>query len=226
MSLLPTGGGYPRSEVYLSVECSVPTPSGSTPKVLAGKTKSVSAGGLEILLPETLPLRTPVLIQIGEGEPLRAHVVSVDQAIPTSGGPRIPHGVAFEHAVDPAVVSQWRFRSERQVHTRVPARFPVQYAQAGTGGQGTCVNLSRGGMFIATTNPSSPGSQVSLTFTLPNLSHTFSLLARVVWMRRPETAAAAPSGMGVQFLDPRPSESAVIGAVVDRLSQEASPPPN
>ena len=145
MSLLPTGGGYPRSEVYLSVECSVPTPSGSTPKVLAGKTKSVSAGGLEILLPETLPLRTPVLIQIGEGEPLRAHVVSVDQAIPTSGGPRIPHGVAFEQAVDPAVVSQWRFRSERQVHTRVPARFPVQYAQAGTGGQGTCVNLSRGG---------------------------------------------------------------------------------
>jgi uncharacterized protein (TIGR02266 family) len=214
-----------RSEAYLAVQCTVPTAGGGPPTVLTAKTRSISPGGLEIFLPDALPLRTPVLIQIGEGVPLRAQVVSLQAAILTSVGPRVPHGVEFERPVDPALVRQWVYLGERQAHTRAPARFPVQYKQVGVAAKGTCLNLSRGGMFIATPRPASPGSQVALTFNLPNVSHTFSLLARVVWMRQEERVPNAPGGMGVQFLDPKPAESVLIGGVVDRLSQQASPPP-
>lgn len=229
-----TVGGYPRFEAYLPVQCTAPTPGQPRPREHAGKTRSVSAGGLEILLPEALPLRTPVLVRIGEGDPLRAYVVSVHQGTPTPVGIRVPHGVAFERPVDPVLVRQWMYRAERQSHARASVRFPVAYQQAGTAGHGTCLNLSRGGMFIATKHLVPQHSQVSLTFSLPNLSHTFSVLARVVWTRGEQTEPSATTGMGVQFLDPRPSEAALIGAVVDRQGGEtlsssdpsrSSPPP-
>jgi Tfp pilus assembly protein PilZ len=71
-------------------------------------------------------------------------------------------------------------------------------------------------MFITTDRPTPTGSEVSLFFTLPDLSHPFSVLARVVWARGQETGPGSTTGMGVQFLDPKPSEAALIGAVVDR----------
>jgi uncharacterized protein (TIGR02266 family) len=131
--------------------------------------------------------------------------------------------VLFEQPVDPALVNQWVYHGERQAYARAPVRFPVEYGQAGVAGRGTCVNLSRGGMFVATPEPAPPGSQVALTFNLPNLSHTFSMLARVVWNHREETRRDAPAGMGVQFLDPKPAEGALIHALVDRLCSEMSP---
>lgn len=204
----------PRFEVYLPVQCTAP--GGARPKGLTGKTRSISTGGLEIILPETLALGTPVLIQIGEGDLMRAHVVWVERDTATSMGTKVAHGLAFQQPVDPYVVRQWVYRAERQSHARAPVQFPVEYIQAGTGGRGTCLNLSRGGMFISTTRPALPGSEVSLTFHLPNLSHTFAVLARVVWTRKEEFESPTTSGMGVQFLDPRPSETALIGTIVDR----------
>jgi len=217
-----TRADYPRFEAYLPVECAAPIPGRPSARLIAGKTRFVSTAGLEILMPETLPLRTPLMVRVAQGDPLRAHVVWADQGTPTPAGTRVAHGVAFEQLVDPALVNQWVYRGQRQTHTRAPVRFPVEYGQAGTAGHGTCVNLSRGGMFIATPQPAPPGSQVALTFNLPNLSHTFSMLARVVWNHRDETKPDPPSGMGVQFLDPKPAEGALIDTLVDRLCSEMS----
>jgi len=217
-----THADYPRFEAYLPVECAAPIPGRPSARLIAGKTRFVSAAGLEILMPETLPLRTPMMVRVAQGDPLRAHVVWADQGTPTPAGTRVAHGVLFEQPVDPALVNQWVYRGERQAYTRAPVRFPVEYGQAGTAGHGTCVNLSRGGMFVATPQPAPPGSQVALTFNLPNLSHTFSMLARVVWNHTDEAKPDAPSGMGVQFLDPKPAEGALINALVDRLCSEIS----
>ncbi|HEY4719065.1 MAG TPA: PilZ domain-containing protein [Candidatus Methylomirabilis sp.] len=217
-----THADYPRFEAYLPVECAAPIPGRPSARLIAGRTRFVSAAGLEILMPETLPLRTPMMVRVAQGDPLRAHVVWADQGTPTPAGTRVAHGVLFERPVDPALVNQWVYRGERQAYARTPVRFPVEYGQAGTAGHGTCVNLSRGGMFVATPQPAPPGSQVALTFNLPNLSHTFSMLARVVWNHRDETKPDAPSGMGVQFLDPKPAEGALIDALVDRLCSEMS----
>ncbi|MFQ5846990.1 MAG: TIGR02266 family protein [Candidatus Methylomirabilales bacterium] len=220
-----TIGGYPCFEAYLPVQCMTPTPGQTRPRELVGKTRSISAGGLEILLPESLPLRTPLIVRVGDGAALCAYVVSVHQSTPTIVGTIVPHRVAFEQPVDQAVVVQWMYRSGRQSHARAPVRFAVEYVQAGTAGHGTCLNLSRGGMFIATPSPAPPGSQVSLTFNLPTLSHTFSVLANVVWMRQEEREPNGTTGMGVRFLDPKPSEGALIGSIVNRLCGAAFPPP-
>ncbi|MFQ5657095.1 MAG: PilZ domain-containing protein, partial [Candidatus Methylomirabilales bacterium] len=91
--------------------------------------------------------------------------------------------------------------------------------------RGTCLNLGRGGMFIATDRPAEPGTEVMIHFTPPDLSNPLSLLARVEWMYGDKTAPGRITGMGVQFLNPRPSEAALIGAVVDRLRGEAPPSP-
>ncbi len=216
MTLHTQGDADPCFEAYLPIQCT--TSGAGRPKGLVGKTRSVSPEGLEILLPENLPIGTPVLIQIDEGEPLRAHVVWAERGTSTAVGTVVPHGLTFQQPVDPYIVRQWVYRAERQSHERAPVQFPVEYIQAGTGGHGTCLNLSRGGMFISTPQPAPPGSQVALTFNLPNLSHTFSVLARVVWMRKEETEPRAAEGMGVEFLDPKPSQTALIGTVVDRFS--------
>jgi uncharacterized protein (TIGR02266 family) len=214
---------HPRFEAYLPVECAVAILGRASARLIAGKTRFVSAAGLEILMPEALPLRTPVIVRLAQGDPLRAHVVWADQGTPTPAGTRVAHGVLFEQPVDPALVNRWVYHGERQAHARVPVRFPVEYGQAGGAGRGTCVNLSRGGMFVATREPAPAESQIALTFNLPNLSHTFSMLARVVWNHRGETKPDAPGGMGIQFLDPKPAEGALIGALVDRLCSEMSP---
>lgn len=224
MAFDPQEGTDKRFEAYLPVHCTAP--GGARPRALTGKTRFVSAGGLEILLPESLPVGTPVLIKIGDGDLLRAHVVWAERATPTSVGPKVPHGLAFQQPVDPYLVRQWIYRAERQSHARAPIQFPVEYIQAGTAGQGTCQNLSRGGMFICTSQPAQPGSQLSLTFHLPNLSHTFAVLARVVWARNDEIDPRARLGMGVQFLDPKPSETALIGALVDQLCGATFPSPD
>ena len=224
MNVHSKGIGGPRFEVYLPIQCM--TPGGARPRGLAGKTRSVSAGGLEVLLPEILPLSTPVLVRIGGGDFLRAHVIWVERATPTSLGTSVPHGLTFDQLVDPDLVRQWVYRAERQYHARATVLFPVDYTQVGTAGHGTCLNLSRGGMFLTTTQPAPAGSQVSLTFNLPTLSHTFSVLGHVVWMREKEIEPGATTGMGVQFLDLKPSEAVLIESVVHRHCGETSSSPD
>jgi hypothetical protein len=47
---------------------------------------------------------------------------------------------------------------------------------------------------------------------------------RVAWTARDEAEPGAIPGMGVQFLDLKPLEAAVISSLVDRLYAEASMP--
>ena len=212
-------GGYSRHDAYLPVECIIASPGGGR-KVVAGKTRAIGAGGLEILLSELVPQGTHVMLRIREGEPVRAYVAWAEKGGQSQPGNQVSHGVTFEQPVDPDRVLQWVYQADRQSHARAPVQFIVEYTQEGEAGHGTCLNLSRGGMFIATDRPTPPGTELSLFFTLPSLSRPFSVLARVMWMREERTRPNTTPGMGVQFLDPKPSEAALIGSVVDRLCGE------
>lgn len=212
-------GGFPRHDAYLPVECIIPSPGGGR-RVLAGKTRAIGAGGLEILLPEPLPNGTAVMLRIREGDPVRGYIAWAERGRASQPGNQVSHGVTFERPVDPDVVLQWVYGADRQSHARAPVQFIVEYTRESERGHGTCLNLSRGGMFIATDRPTSPGSEVSLFFTLPGVSRPFSVLARVMWKREEEARPNTTPGMGVQFLDPKPSEGALIGSVVDRLCGE------
>jgi hypothetical protein len=88
--------GYPRLVAYLPVQCTSLCEGTSMAQVITGKTNSISPGGLGLLLPETIPLRTPVVVQVCEEEPLRGLVIWLDKPTPTPQGNSIPHGVGFD----------------------------------------------------------------------------------------------------------------------------------
>ncbi|MFQ5658334.1 MAG: TIGR02266 family protein [Candidatus Methylomirabilales bacterium] len=214
---------WPRFLAYLPVECTALGPGRPRKRPLAGHTQWVSAGGLGLLLPRTLPVRIAVLVRVCDEQPRRATIVWSDQRMTDLLGSTIPHGVVFEEPVDPALVNQWVYQGEQQSRPRVPVHFEVkfQYAQTGRLGHGACLNLSRGGMFIATPRPARRGTEVLLYFTLPGMDHVLSVLARVAWKREEQTGSI--SGMGLQFLGVNPLEAALIGAVVDRLRGKTPP---
>ncbi len=63
-------------------------------------------------------------------------------------------------------------------------------------------NVSKSGMFIATTNSIQPGEQIELEFQLPApLKGTARCRCEVVWKRPPGTHLPFEPGMGVKFVD-------------------------
>lgn len=206
---------------YLSVRCTVVDPEQAQPQTLSGITRCVNSGGLEILLPESLPVKATVSVQIFGGDPLRGHIVSVGKALSTVLGPRFPHGVAFEEPVEPSLVRQWVSHPQRRGHRRAEVQFDVQCTHGGTTAHGMCLNLCQGGIFIATDSALAPETVVRLRFMLPGSSDPLSVRGRVAWVSGDEEDPGAITGMGVQFLDLDPSAAAVIGALVDRLSADA-----
>jgi uncharacterized protein (TIGR02266 family) len=215
---------YLRFIRYLPVQCTILYPEQLQSQAIAGRTRCVNAGGLELLLPQPWPVKTLLSIQISGGAPLRGRIVSVSKAIPTLLGNRFAHGVAFEDSVDPSLVRQWVSRARQRAHARAPVQFDVEYTLAGKATHGTCVNLSRGGMFIATEQPAAPETEVSLRFTPPTLSRPLSIGARIVWCSRGRESGAV-TGMGVKFIAAEPSAIGTIDSLVDRLRRQGSAPP-
>ena len=211
---------YPRFLAYLPVQCTTLRPGRSKARMITGKTKSISPGGLGLLLPDTIPLGTSVSVQVCQEEPLRGHVIWLNRPMSTDLGTSIPHGVAFDQPVDEDRIRRWVLNAKHQAHLRVPVQFDVEFTEAGKARHGTCLNLSRGGMFIGTKDPPRPESEILLRFNLLNTPPTLSIPAQVVWV---EIWPGVITGMGVNFLALIPSEDALIGAVVDRLRGEASP---
>jgi len=63
-------------------------------------------------------------------------------------------------------------------------------------------NISKSGMFIATTNPIEPGEHLELEFTLPApLLGTVRCHCEVVWKRPMGSHLPNEPGMGIKFLD-------------------------
>jgi uncharacterized protein (TIGR02266 family) len=119
-------------------------------------------------------------------------------------------------------VFQWMNYTNQRSHHRVPVRFTVEVKQAETVNHGACLNLSQGGMFIATECPPATGTEILLDFAPPILVRPVSTPARVAWVRGGGSKPDTITGMGVQFLDLEPYMAGVIGSVIDRLHQQAS----
>ena len=215
---------WPRFVAYLPVQCMVFDPGKPDHRQLAGTTLNVGAGGIALLLGETLPLGIPIMITLGRGEPIRGHVVWTDRRMLTFLKAAVPHGVAFENPVDASWVQQWVSQGRKRAHVRAPVLLDVEFTPAGTAAHGTCFNLGQGGMFIATEHPSPPGTEVTLRFALPTVAAPRLVRARVAWISGQDTEAGAVTGMGVQFLDLNAMDAAVIGTFVDRLRLDASAP--
>ena len=123
---------WPRFVAYLPVQCAVLEPGRTEHRQLAGTTLNVGAGGIALLLGETLPLGIPIVITLCRDEPIRGHVVWTDRRMMTFLKTAVPHGVAFENPVDASWVQKWVSQGRRRAHVRAPVLLDVEFTPAGT----------------------------------------------------------------------------------------------
>lgn len=88
--------------------------------------------------------------------------------------------------------------SDRRRNDRAPIEVKVEYRTVGSFLSDWTVNISRGGMFIATLSPLNSGAEVRLVFSLPGMPIMFDLNGTVKWTQE-EEAPDQPAGMGIEF---------------------------
>lgn len=82
-------------------------------------------------------------------------------------------------------------------------------------------NISKSGMFIATTHPVNPGDQIDLEFSLPApLQGTVCCSCEVVWKRPLGSHLPLEPGIGLKFIDLDEEISAEIDEWIKEQLQE------
>jgi type IV pilus assembly protein PilZ len=89
-------------------------------------------------------------------------------------------------------------QDDRKSH-RIPIQLLVDYRSEGHYLFDFCRDLGTGGVFIETKKPLDHGSEVSLTFTLPDSKETLEAKGRVIWVQSEVPDKDLTPGMGVQF---------------------------
>lgn len=90
-------------------------------------------------------------------------------------------------------------KEDRDGH-RVPIQLLVDYKAEGHYLFDFCRDLSSGGVFIQTKTPLNTGSDIELTFTIPDSKETLNTKGKVIWVQGAvENREDLQPGMGVQF---------------------------
>ena len=125
-------------------------------------------------------------------------------------------------ALDPAHLQQEQPQQLEQPepateaqHDREYRRFPISvevgYASEHNFYTGFMENLSSGGLFVATHDPTEIGDVLEITFSVPGLRRTCTAMCVVQWIRdyNPDMADMIP-GMGLKFVEIDPEARAAI----------------
>ncbi len=92
-------------------------------------------------------------------------------------------------------------KTERE-YPRYPVNLEVSCSTRDAFLLNTVSNLSRGGMFIKSTQPLPLSAEVELTMTLPGANVRITARGRVVWNYDiPKGTSHVVQGMGIRFLD-------------------------
>lgn len=131
-------------------------------------------------------------------------------------------GTLIEHML--SIDEDTRFAHSR-VHPRAPLAIKVRcstpdgkHFDSLTGG------IGGGGLFIESSTPLAPGTELKLEFSLPDRpSQKFETRAKVAWTRKkPERYLLFP-GMGVQFTEIAPETQARLIELVESLNRARVP---
>jgi len=90
-------------------------------------------------------------------------------------------------------------KKEDRKSQRIPIQLLVDYNAEGHYLFDFCRDLGTGGVFIETKTPLDHGSEVALTFTLPDSKETLETKGRVIWVQSEVPGKELTPGMGVQF---------------------------
>lgn len=92
--------------------------------------------------------------------------------------------------------------SENRVHNRLPVKIKVDFTSDDAVQGAFSLNLSAGGIYLATQKPLPPGDTVVLQLYLPSLDGPVEVLGEVVWSNaHPDGRNDFPEGMGIMFLN-------------------------
>ena len=120
--------------------------------------------------------------------------------------------------------------SGRRRHRRVEALLPVRIStleperDPWTGrpffraSQETCANVSRGGAYVQTGEPLSPGRRVLLEITLPD-GRPVEAIGRIAWSKRVLTPRErdVQAGIGIEFLGGAAEQFSALENYIDEL---------
>jgi uncharacterized protein (TIGR02266 family) len=82
---------------------------------------------------------------------------------------------------------------------------------------GFSLNVSEGGLFVATHMHQPVGTKVAITLALPDDGEPLALMAEVRWIREHKDDSEASAGMGLRFLALSPEAEARIQSFVKRV---------
>lgn len=108
--------------------------------------------------------------------------------------------------------------TERRATSRVAADLAVKLrlSNGGMPATGTLRNVSLGGAFVETEDTVTPGSELSLEFSLPPGPRAVRCKVFVVWSSRTGAGSALPTqGVGVRLTDVGISELRALSQFVD-----------
>jgi Tfp pilus assembly protein PilZ len=119
--------------------------------------------------------------------------------------------------------------SERRRHRRVPTTLSVRIStiepekDPWTGrpffraAQETCANVSRGGAFVRTAEPLTPGRRILLEMRLPSGS-ALEAIGRVAWTKRimAPRESENDAGIGIEFLGAAAEQFSALEDFIDK----------
>jgi uncharacterized protein (TIGR02266 family) len=109
---------------------------------------------------------------------------------------------------------------EKRQHARIPFVLRVHFQDRADALNAT-ENLSRGGLFIQTSEALAPGQSVSLAVSFPGLLQPVPLAGEVVWVRLPRPDAVGGLGIRVADVEARRRLAAVLA---EGAPPRAAPP--
>jgi uncharacterized protein (TIGR02266 family) len=109
----------------------------------------------------------------------------------------VSHEVDDDAATDAVQASADSSDSRRQ-SPRAGVVLKLQYRNAGHLLVSYCTNLSRGGLFVPSSEPLPAGTEITLELAIPGQSAPAKIAAEVRWVRHFD-AAEGPAGMGLSF---------------------------
>ena len=124
-------------------------------------------------------------------------------------------------------------KHDQRRHPRIVAQLPVRISTIDperdpwTGrpffraSRETCLNVSRGGAYVSTGEPLTPGRRVLLEMTLPS-GAPLEAIGRVAWQRRiiTTTGTSNESGVGVEFLGAASEQLSALENFLETLAQD------
>jgi uncharacterized protein (TIGR02266 family) len=107
-----------------------------------------------------------------------------------------------------------------RISTIEPDRDPWTGKPFFRASQERCANLSRGGVFVRTSEPLAPGRRILLELHLPS-GDPLEAIGRVAWTRRIMSPHASESeaGIGVEFLGGARDQFSALEAFIDTRTE-------